>query len=897
MERLILPDDIRTALQEAPFKQVVDLWQSVIELFGARGKAALGRADRFYLLTMLLNRVDAFHPWLYERCREVEAQPDECLDLWSREHYKAVAIDYPVPTPNGWTLHGDLGVGDEVYGPDGNPCRVVATTPVWRNADCYRVTTDDGHSVTVSGAHLWTVLAPYRERLADGKRGRWKLKTVDTVTLRSLVEHSADVVSRGRVSIPVADGIVGKEFSVPVDPYVIGAWLGDGACGGSRITAGIEDADEIQQHLEETGISVHRANHSNAVSLRVGSGIRGNRLSSEFTTTLRNLGIFREKRIPQGLFRAAIEQRWALLQGLMDTDGSCKVKGQCMFVSASELLAQDVYDLCITLGIKPTIYRRTAKYKGGNRQYWQVQFRGCMSDPPFRMRRKRERCSPFNKKLTRKIVSVEPVESAPVSCIQVDRKDGLYLIGKNFLTTHNSTIITYAGIIQEVLREPNVTVAIFSHVRPIATKFLGQIKYELETNEELKTVYPDVLWADPKRDALRAGATWTQYRIDVKRTQNPKEGTVEAWGLVDGQPTGAHFALRVYDDVVTRESVTTPEMVAKTTQAWELSDNLGSRGADGKSRRWHIGTRYHFSDTYGEIIERGILKPRIYPATEDGTLTGKPVFLPQHVWEEKKITQRTQIAAQMLQNPAAGNEAMFRKEDLRFIDIRPATLNVYIMVDPASSKKKAADSTVMAVIGVDAARNKYLLDGYRQKMNLQERWTALLGLRRKWVNDPGTQAVHVGYERFGMRSDMEYFEEQMQRNGAESFPILELAWPQDGPGSKFDRIQRLVPDFGQGKFYLPQAVTREVDGKRVAAESARQAKMRAEGQAWRVLKPVARRDHEGQIYSLTKMLLDEYLVYPFAKHDDFLDACSRIYDMDYQPPVIVAEEALLPEVE
>lgn len=818
MERLQLPDDIVAALHAAPFEKIIDLWQSVIELFGVRGKAALGRADRFYLLTVLLHRQDAINPWLYQRCREVEANPDEHLDLWARFHYK-------------------------------------------------------------------------------------------------------------------------------------------------------------------------------------------------------------------------------------------------------------------------------------------------------------------------------------------------------------STIITFAGSIQEVLRDPEITIGLFAYVKALSAKFLGQIKYELETNQELKETYPDVLWADPKRDAPRVGAKWNDYRIDVKRATNPKEGTVEAHGLTDGQPVGAHFKLRVYDDVVTRESVTTPDMVRKTTECWELSDNLKSTES---ARRWHIGTRYctvagtkilmadwshkpiedvqpgdavigwerrtgkrwlkvakvvdvgchrqqpvnrytfdsgrsvvctpdhrwwrgahgsgdeyqpltvpamrnrrkdgvvainnpsripdqrkgmavirellvpvcvdqsreagwlaglfdgegttkknkhhpsgipcitqtlhnpeiidelrrvlsllgfewseswidadgrermnsdrcvfsinggwreryrflaqlaptkrrnlaptllgqvkttrrrlvsveglpaadvfwletetgnyvadgfcsknSFADTYGEILERGILKARIYPATHDGTPGGKPVFLSPQVWEDTKINQRTTLAAQMLQNPAAGHEAIFRKEDLRFIDIRPHTLNVYILGDPASSKKKNSDNTVLAVIGVDAARNKYLLDGYRQKMNLQERWTALLQLRRRWMRDPGTQAVHVGYERFGMRSDLEYFEEQMERTG-ESFPIAELAWPQEGPGSKIDRIQRLVPDFGFGRFYLPMAVTKEVDGKRVASESARQVKMREGGEPWRIFKPTVRRDHEGNAYSLTKVFLDEYLVYPFSKTDDFLDACSRLYDMDYQPPVIVDQRSLEPEVE
>jgi len=242
-------------------------------------------------------------------------------------------------------------------------------------------------------------------------------------------------------------------------------------------------------------------------------------------------------------------------------------------------------------------------------------------------------------------------------------------------------------------------------------------------------------------------------------------------------------------------------------------------------------------------------------------------------------------------------DGMFKRDWLKFADIRPATLNVYVMVDPASSKRKGSDNTAMAVIGVDAARNKYLLDGFCHKMNLRERWLALRGLRRKWMAAAGIQGVFCGYERYGMRSDLDYIEEQMELD-RDSFDLKELNWAQDSAQSKPDRVQRLVPDFFQGKFYLAAAVTREVDGLRVPAESAAQLKMRAEGAPYRILKPVKAKDHEGNVYALNAKFLNEYLNFPSPSFpDDFIDACSRIYDMDYQPPVIVAEEALLPEVE
>ena len=447
---------------------------------------------------------------------------------------------------------------------------------------------------------------------------------------------------------------------------------------------------------------------------------------------------------------------------------------------------------------------------------------------------------------------------------------------------YKSTIITFAGSIQEVLRDPEITIGIFSHTKHIAKSFLGQIARELESNRKLHILFPDILYDNPQKQSQ----SWSlDGGIAVKRTTNPKEYTIEAHGLVDGQPTSKHFQLLIYDDVVTRESVSTPEQVTKTTQAWELSDNLGVAGG----RKWHVGTRYSFGDTYEQIMARGAARPRVYPATDDGTITGKPVLFTQAQWDKKVIDQGDEtIACQMLCNPLAGTQRMFDVQDIEEYEVRPETLMVYIPIDPARSVKKDSANTAMPVIGIDYAGNKYLLDGYDHKMNLSERWERLRDLWRSWSQAPGVQGVHVGYERYGAISDLEYFEERKRIEGCSGLNIEELEWPREGPGSKIDRVQRLGPDFRSHRFYVPYPTNED-------RYTSNQLKMIESGYSYRISKAIKRKDENDHVYDLTERLKMQIHYFPFGGLKDLVDAASRIYDMEPVTPQIVDNSVLDPE--
>jgi len=398
---------------------------------------------------------------------------------------------------------------------------------------------------------------------------------------------------------------------------------------------------------------------------------------------------------------------------------------------------------------------------------------------------------------------------------------------------YKSTIITYGLTIQDILNDPDITIGIFSHTRPIAKGFLRQIKREFESNETLKKWYPDILWQNPSKEAPK----WSEDEgIVVKRKSNPKEQTVEAWGLVDSQPTSKHYKRLVYDDVVTRESVTTPEMIAKTTEALELSYNLGSEGG----KRRFIGTRYHFNDTYKTVMDRGTATSRIYPATLDGSVDGEPTLLSRETLANKRRDMGPYtFGCQMLQNPIADATQGFKREWLRYHKGSDGSgMNIYILVDPANEKKKTSDYTAIEVVGLGADRNYSTLDMVRDRLSLTERADALFRLHKKW------RPINVGYEKYGMQADVQHIKDRMERENYR-FSIVELG----GSMPKNDRIRRLIPVFEQGRWYLPDTLYRT--------------------------------NYEKVTQDLVEIFInEEYLAFPVSVHDDMMDIKARVLDED-----------------
>ena len=309
---------------------------------------------------------------------------------------------------------------------------------------------------------------------------------------------------------------------------------------------------------------------------------------------------------------------------------------------------------------------------------------------------------------------------------------------------------------------------------------------------------------------------------------------------MESQPTSKHYDVRVYDDVVTQDAVATPDQIRKATAAWELSLNLGA--TNGVAR--YIGTRYHVYDTYRTIMDRGGVTPRVHPATHNGKLDGKPVFLQPEVYAEKLKMGTTTAACQLMQDPKAAEELGFNKADIRYYEERPdptiGEWNTYILVDPANTTSKKSDWTAIGVVSMGSDLNYYVLELIRDKLSLTERARTVMALHRRYRPNA------VGYEAYGMQADIEHLKSVMEREHYR-FDVIPLG---GNKISKTQRIEQLGPLLEEHRLWFPQ-------------------------QQFRTL-------YDGTRVDMVDMFLrEEFETWPVTgKHEDCLDMLSRIADPD-----------------
>lgn len=367
----------------------------------------------------------------------------------------ALDLDTPILTDKGWSTMGELQVGELIYAPDGSKTPVTYLSPVYHDHECYELTFCDGEKIVADAGHRWFVHSE-RKFNTNGrypKSGRipvsveknfFRSGVLDTKTIAQDYQQED---GRNVFYIPTTAPLQGVG-ELPLDPYYLGLWLGDGHAYSTNLTAHVTDSPVYVSILENRGFSCRVTSGGETTHTIKPQNAPG---EAKVFNQLTALGVLRNKHIPRVYLQASVSDRLELLRGLMDTDGSITKRGRASFYNTNLQLVEDALELIRSLGFKPRIRWKKpgeAVLKNGQEinsklQVAEVSFVSYADTPIFHLPRKRER-QPVTGRRTepgsRRIVDVRPVPPRPVRCLTVAHPDHLFLAGKALVTTHNTEI-------------------------------------------------------------------------------------------------------------------------------------------------------------------------------------------------------------------------------------------------------------------------------------------------------------------------------------------------------------------------------------------------------------------------------------------------------------------------
>ena len=354
---------------------------------------------------------------------------------------KAQPVDSLVLTPNGFKQIGSLVVGDDVIDPtDGSIKKINGVFPQGEK-QVYKITFSDGRTVDCCKEHLWKVWGAFG---GETRNNYWNWKVLNVDQIINHIGKKTDNKKNGknkpwRVYIPLANlQDNANQANLPIDPYVMGALLGDG--GFSQPTIGFTSADSFIVDKINDRIYPQKLSKISEYGYLINAEIRHSHCN-QLRDNIRQLGLYglksEDKFIPEVYFQGNFNQRLELLQGLMDTDGTVGKIKDLSYTSCNQKLIKDVQRLVWSLGGIAKI-----------RQYKERRFdlRIRLSDPScaFSLPRKINRCEnyQYSKSLRLEIINIEPLDKySEMVCISVDSNDHLY-ITNNYVVTHNTTWIS-----------------------------------------------------------------------------------------------------------------------------------------------------------------------------------------------------------------------------------------------------------------------------------------------------------------------------------------------------------------------------------------------------------------------------------------------------------------------
>lgn len=351
---------------------------------------------------------------------------------------KGLALDTPLPTPTGWTTMGDVQVGDYLLDESGKPTKVIGKSEV-KQLPRYRLRFDDTTEVVCDNEHRWNIVS-------GNSRSGWRQETVDATNLYDRFQLEEKIRIQNGSSLELS------HVELPIDPYVLGVWLGDGTAAKGEIHINRSTKEGIVDEVKKRGVPIEKivypsdAQKSDEVVRYVFAHPselgRGKRQS--FKDQLRKLGVLGNKHIPDAYLRASHEQRLDLLRGIMDTDGSYHKKRKMVTYSTTdENMAHQVCELVNSMGWKTHVMISPVSWTHLGEKKWTTQYMLSFkpSVSPFLVRNKEV---PFEKQLTvrskyRYVYAMDKIGVGATQCVMVDSPTKTYLCSKHFVPTHNTT--------------------------------------------------------------------------------------------------------------------------------------------------------------------------------------------------------------------------------------------------------------------------------------------------------------------------------------------------------------------------------------------------------------------------------------------------------------------------
>ena len=413
-------------------KKVTDL-----KKYGFGGKFSVNTNDSLNKSNTDLLSIDrgVFPEYLIYRCSDdgkfrLAGQIDLLIkdgnDIYLRD-FKGLSLDTKIPTINGWSTIGEIKEGDIIFDKNGNPTKIIHKSSIHLNP-CFKIVFDNGDSIIADHEHRWEI--------SFKTNGKPKNHYTSTIMTTEEIYKYLEIIKDKRNTYNIPKILNPKplnlpDIKLPIDPYVLGAWLGDGSKSCGIITQAKNSPlwNEIKKRGYEIGKNAQHNPDRENVEMRTVYGLK---------TLLNSLGLKNKKFIPDIYQRASYSQRLDLLRGLMDTDGYYHPKRK-RFVMATgqEWQRDDMVKLLSSLGVKTTVFEVKRKCEGKKFTAWDV----CFSTDefnPFLIRNQDIVIDTKNKRTFRNIIAVEKVDTVPTQCLEVDSPTHTFLCTEKMIVTHNT---------------------------------------------------------------------------------------------------------------------------------------------------------------------------------------------------------------------------------------------------------------------------------------------------------------------------------------------------------------------------------------------------------------------------------------------------------------------------